>query len=68
MTWTIVWISLAALFGLGVLLVRGPETAIAYATGYGLCTGGAADFSGLDTAATKCDAGDVGGGCYDAKS
>ena len=41
---------------------------VAYATGYGLCTGGAADFSGLDTAATKCDAGDVGGGCYDAKS
>jgi len=34
LTWTIVWVSLAALFGLGVLLVRGPETAIAYATGY----------------------------------
>jgi tellurite resistance protein TerC len=34
LTWTIVWVSLATLFGLSVLLVRGPETAIAYATGY----------------------------------
>ncbi|MBA3876765.1 MAG: hypothetical protein C0498_07490 [Anaerolinea sp.] len=34
LTWTVVWVSLAALFGLGVLLVRGPETAIAYVTGY----------------------------------
>src|SRR3990170_1645761 len=34
LTWTVVWVSLAALFGLGVLLVRGPQTAIEYATGY----------------------------------
>ncbi len=34
LSWTIAWVSLAAVFGLGVLLVRGPESAIAYATGY----------------------------------
>jgi len=34
LTWTVVWVSLATLFGLGVLLVRGTETAVAYATGY----------------------------------
>jgi tellurite resistance protein TerC len=34
LTWTVVWISLAVVFGLGVLLLRGPETAIAFATGY----------------------------------
>lgn len=34
LAWTITWVSLATLFGLGVLLVRGPETAIAYVTGY----------------------------------
>lgn len=34
LAWTIAWVSLASVFGLGVLLARGPETAIAYATGY----------------------------------
>jgi len=34
LAWTLVWVSLAALFGFGVLLVRGSDTAVAYATGY----------------------------------
>jgi tellurite resistance protein TerC len=34
LTWTLVWVSLAVAFGLGVLVLRGPETAIAFATGY----------------------------------
>ncbi|HEX5590240.1 MAG TPA: TerC family protein [Candidatus Limnocylindrales bacterium] len=34
LTWTVVWVSLAVLFGVGVFVARGPETAIAYATGY----------------------------------
>lgn len=34
LTWTAVWVTLAVAFGVGVLFVRGPETAIEYATGY----------------------------------
>ena len=34
LTWTIVWVTLAVLFGVAVGLVRGGETAIEYFTGY----------------------------------
>jgi tellurite resistance protein TerC len=32
--WTVVWVTLAALFGIGIFLVRGGETAVEYFTGY----------------------------------
>jgi len=32
--WTLVWVTLAVIFGLGVLFVRGSETGIAWFTGY----------------------------------
>jgi len=32
--WTVVWVTLAVLFGIGIYLVRGGETAVAYFTGY----------------------------------
>ncbi len=34
LAWTSVWVTLAILFGLGLLFVRGPTTAIEYLTGY----------------------------------
>ncbi len=32
--WTVVWVTLAVLFGIGIFLVRGGETAVEYFTGY----------------------------------
>lgn len=34
LAWTAVWVTLAVLFGIGILVVRGGETAITYFTGY----------------------------------
>ncbi len=34
LAWTIVWVTLAVLFGIGLFLVRGGETAVEYFTGY----------------------------------
>lgn len=34
LAWTLVWVTLAVLFGVGIFLVRGGETAVEYFTGY----------------------------------
>ena len=34
LAWTLVWVTLAVLFGIGIFLVRGGETAVEYFTGY----------------------------------
>ena len=34
LSWTAVWVTLAILFGIGIYLVRGGQTAIEYFTGY----------------------------------
>ncbi len=34
LAWTVAWVTLAALFGVGIFLVRGGETAVEYFTGY----------------------------------
>ncbi len=34
LSWTVVWVTLAILFGIGVFVVRGGETAVEYFTGY----------------------------------
>ena len=34
LSWTVVWVTLAVLFGIGVFVARGSETAVEYFTGY----------------------------------